>query len=356
MGGENYRRLVFNPGEPTMKKVLILVSSIVLSIGLVHAQSLGPSGFGQGQSVFAPCPLGPDDITQSFDCSIEPFTGIACNGTFTTDTHNLRRFFLTADHGIIDDYTVDEVQFGVEVDDLGAGVGNPITVNVHAIPIGAAFTFANMGAPLDSVVVELDGNTDFTIVTAVMNGTAVIDPATDDLVVDYVSFDHNDALSGGNFFPGANMLGETQETYLAADDCGIPEPVTLADLGFPGTAYVVIVNGTEGGGGPEFTLLPVDPGQALTANTWTTLDGTPDRRHIFFFGESAGTTPVGLAVCAGTDMDIDAALTFASPVADGAGSASTTQDVGPGLAGSTFLFQALDLFTCETSNVVTETF
>ena len=80
-----------------------------------------------------------------------------------------------------------------------------------------------------------------------LNGTATIDPATHDLVVDYVSFDHNEAGTGGQFFPGANSAGQTGPSYVAADDCGIPDPVALADLGFPDSHNVLVVNGTEGG-------------------------------------------------------------------------------------------------------------
>ena len=107
-------------------------------------------------------------------------------------------------------------------------------------------TTRSSGSPLDSKTFEI-GPADLYVFTAPMNGTAMIDPAVDDLVVEYVSFDHNEIFSGGNFFPGANSQGESRPSYIAAADCGIFEPVTLADVGFPDSANVVVVNGTEGG-------------------------------------------------------------------------------------------------------------
>lgn len=235
-----------------MKRVFGVATLAMLACaGVAVAQNFeaAPNG---GPSRFAPCVLGTDDITQSLDCSIVTPTGIACAaGGVTTDTMYPRRYFLNADHAITGAYTVDAVQFGVEVDTAegsGACTGNPITINCYTIANGAAFTYANM-TQLDSVTVNLGGTAGGTIVTAAMNGTCVIgDPVAEDLVVEYVSCDHlNDGLGFGQFFPGANGLGETQPSYIAAPDCGIFDPIALDDIGFPDSDNVTVVEGTEEG-------------------------------------------------------------------------------------------------------------
>ena len=51
-------------------------------------------------------------------------------------------------------------------------------------------------------------------------------------------------------FIGCNDLGQSAPTYIHAADCGIFDPVDLANLGFPNAQMVMVVNAdTSGGGG-----------------------------------------------------------------------------------------------------------
>jgi hypothetical protein len=186
------------------------------------------------------CALGSGSITQSDDCSIVAFTGVACQtGNNTTDNSYLRRFFLGPDHGLTLPYTVSSVDFGVELDTPSPA--NLITVSVYKIPIGASLIFGNLTL-LGSTAFDLGGGTDGTIVNAPVTGT--VDPATDDLVVEVLSFDHLNTTGSGQFFPGANSLGQTRPSFIAAPDCGVFEPVDLADIGFPDSHNVLVVNGS----------------------------------------------------------------------------------------------------------------
>jgi len=225
-----------------MKTSVFLVALLlaVPTYAQTLSQNVGVGARELGGFFEAACSLGPGSITQSDDCSIEPFTGIACSAAdITTDTSYLRRFFLGPDHGVTLPYAVSSVDFGVEIDTPDPT--NLITVNLYEIPIGAPFLFANLTL-LASTSFDLGGGTDLTIVNAPVLGT--VDPATDDLVVEVLSFDHLEAGTSGGFFPGANSLGQTRPSYIAAPDCGISEIANLADIGFPDSHNVLVVNGS----------------------------------------------------------------------------------------------------------------
>lgn len=228
-----------------MRKVLMTAAiGLLVLTGTIHAQTLTRSGaFNTRPTLAAPCALGVGSITQSADCAVEMFAGIMCSaGGNTSDTSTIRRFFLTADDGIVSNYTVTSVDFGVEVDVPDPNNGNPLTVNIYSIPIGAAFLFGNMTLE-GTTTIDLDGSNTLSIVNAIVGGT--IDPSTDDLVVELLSFDHLNSGGFGQFFPGANSLGQTQPSYIAAADCSIFEPTNLADVGFPDSHNVMVVNGFE---------------------------------------------------------------------------------------------------------------
>ncbi len=232
-----------------MKRVFLMTLAVAVACsGMAFAQNFGTSGSGSAPVNFAPCVLGPDDITQSVDCTIAPFTGISCSaGGIDAGNQYLRRFFLTADHAIASNYTVDAVQFGVEVADPGGSTcaGVPMTFNTYSIAIGAPFLYANMNL-LDSTTIDGTGSAG-TIVTAAVGGT--VNPATDDLVVEVVTCDSSGTGDFASFFPGANGLGEVQPSYIASDSCSIFDPIALDDIGFPANDNVFVVEGSEDGAG-----------------------------------------------------------------------------------------------------------
>lgn len=48
---------------------------------------------------------------------------------------------------------------------------------------------------------------------------------------------------GNSFFIGSNNLGESSPSYLSAGGCGITEPMTCSDIGFPGMQIVMNLYG-----------------------------------------------------------------------------------------------------------------
>ncbi len=232
-----------------MKKAILMTLAVaVLCAGAVAAQNLGPSGQ-HGPRNFAPCVLGPDDITQSVDCDITFGSGVSCNaGGIDAGNQYLRRFLLNSDHAIASSYTVDAVQFGVESEAAGGGAcaGVPVTVNTYSIGNGDALTYANMNL-LDTVDLDASG-TSGTIVTAAVGGS-IGDPVNQDLVVEVVTCDSSNTGDFGSYFPGANGLGQTGASYVASDSCALTEPTDIAGIGFPDSHWVMVVEGTEDGGG-----------------------------------------------------------------------------------------------------------
>jgi hypothetical protein len=105
----------------------------------------------------------------------------------------------------------------------------------------------------------------------------------------------------------------------------------------------------------EFTLLATDPGVAGQVNDFNTINGTPSRGVIVYFGRQAGSTPLTVGQCS-TTIDLASARALGFDQANGSGEATVSFNIPGAVANRTFLFQALDLFECETSNVVTTTF
>ena len=96
-------------------------------------------------------PYVPDlpNITQSVDPNTVAAGSVACTaGGISSDNHFLRRFFLNADHGIVLQYNVTSVDFGIESVNVYVGTTASIDVSVYSIANGAGFTYAAMGAPL----------------------------------------------------------------------------------------------------------------------------------------------------------------------------------------------------------------
>jgi hypothetical protein len=92
--------------------------------------------------------------------------------------------------------------------------------------------------PLGSHTTELTFQS-LTLITVPLAGTA---PAGSTLVVEIAAPD----LSGqAAFFPGSNAAGRTPPSYVAAPDCGAPEPVTYDSIGAPDVHLVMTVTGRE---------------------------------------------------------------------------------------------------------------
>jgi hypothetical protein len=76
------------------------------------------------------------------------------------------------------------------------------------------------------------------------------------------------------FFIGSNPDPETRTSYISAEDCGTPDPVPVADIGFPDMHYVFNVHGTCPTGSPTPTP-SVTPSPTPTVTPSVTPSATP---------------------------------------------------------------------------------
>ena len=184
----------------------------------------------------------PVTITQSTSQSFT--TGLGCNdGVSVYDTSLFRAFDLAADHGIVNDFIVTDVEFGVFFFN-GAGP-KTVTVNVYSTPDpfpGGALTLQGSS---NRVVTSADN---LTLLSQPVN--AII-PAGELLIYElFVG-----GPDGANYvgFLG-NTAGQTAPTYWRSSPCGAP---SIVDFG--GTfAAVMNVVGEEAIGNPPIIECPSD--------------------------------------------------------------------------------------------------
>ncbi|MCJ7696047.1 MAG: hypothetical protein MUO40_11585 [Anaerolineaceae bacterium] len=185
-------------------------------------------------------------ITHSVSQSIVSGNSIACNNSINTfETHYLRTFTLQ-DFGILDDFNVTQVEFGIETLNIPAD----ITVNLYTLD--GTFIYTNL-TQIGTTTVDLDPQA-LTVVSVPISGTA---PAGSTLVVEVVSLD----LTGefGAFFIGSNAEGQTAPSYVVATVCGISEPTATASVGYPNVHIVMNVTGETQGAFKVFLPLVIKP-------------------------------------------------------------------------------------------------
>lgn len=226
-----------------LKKTSIFALAVLLC-GTVQAAEFGPNPAG-GSGVAVKDiihPLAPQQITQSTDPNtIEELAGISCGaGGVTTDTSWFRLFNLDDDHALTGTFTTEDVDWGVETV-TGA---QDVTLNVWCLDEGLPF--------LDQfLTLQGTGTQPVSDTTLEFYNTAVVgacDADTQDMAVEIYSFDCLETGLCVSLYPGCNGLGQSAPSYIAADDCGILDPVDLAGIGFPDSHLVMVVNGDGTGG------------------------------------------------------------------------------------------------------------
>ena len=162
---------------------------------------------------------------------------------FTAENRYFRSFNL-ASFGVTMPLTVTNVQFGIE------NATHPDTTQKVKVII---WRDTNGGAPNNANLVKV-GEMEYDVADQVQTkfdaamSIGTLDPA-DTLVVEVMTPDYNVAplpATSAVFFIGSNPLGETGPSYLASTDCGIAEPNTTAQIGFPNMHIVMVVTGEQG--------------------------------------------------------------------------------------------------------------
>jgi hypothetical protein len=236
-----------------MKKLFLVVLLILFGFATVQAATFTTNPFppDKPQEPTRGVP-GPNTITQSLDtATVTNGNSVSCNaGSLHTDNSYIRRFDLDGDHNIQRSFDINNVTIGVEVASSAGAAGQPLVVNLYTIAAGDALLFANL-TPIGQAVFPAFADTSLAIVDLPVTGT-VNDPASQDLVVEI--FLPNGQSAGHSFFIGSNANGEIAPTYLAAADCGAPEPATTASIGFPNMHLLMLVDGVESAAAPIPTM------------------------------------------------------------------------------------------------------
>ncbi|MBL9149871.1 MAG: hypothetical protein JNM94_14365 [Phycisphaerae bacterium] len=225
------------------------VSSICLPAGTYRAIALQPVFDGNpcGSGIFneyvatltgtpAPCPSagdectnpGPDDVTQNNSVAIDG-GGVACGAGGITTPNSYARSFTNLSGEIRC------VSFG------WSNSGAPIAATL------GIYKDTNGGAPTDvGVDLELLAERDFVLfpeaggeVIAHFDPPVCLEGITNPIVV---VLDIADSETGFAVY-GGNAAGQSADFYIKASACAINQFVTMASIGFPGEAWVVVVNG-----------------------------------------------------------------------------------------------------------------
>lgn len=198
-----------------MKKITLLAFAMILSVA-AQAQIL---------------------LTQSVDPVNVTDGGVACwdsaGGTYSNNS--FFRAYDLADFGVSGSFAISEVQFGQGT----ADDGKVVTLNIYTAT----------STDLTSATLTIVGSTNYTcssaddasLVTVELNATI---PAGS-IVVFEVNAPDSGANTGETYFPGFNVAGENDDSYLQAIDCGLDTPNTTSSIGFPDNQYVMNVLGDE---------------------------------------------------------------------------------------------------------------
>ncbi len=237
-----------NPDQPFQVNVddgqtfVVVVSEVTPDAGCPgYTLTISPETICGGGGTPTPTPTAspggscPPTITESTSQTIVSGNSVACNnGIGTTENHYWRAFNMSTFTGG-QEYDVVSVSFGIELAQSGTGTGQPLTVNLyanHGAPFPGGDWQSNMIATSGSINIPDQMLTIFT-----QPISATVSTGTLELVMEVMT---PDGTAVGNlFFVGSNADPETGLSYLSAAACGINDPTSTGDLGFPEHAHCV---------------------------------------------------------------------------------------------------------------------
>ncbi|MEM9378503.1 MAG: hypothetical protein AAGB93_01045 [Planctomycetota bacterium] len=125
---------------------------------------------------------------------------------------------------------INAVTFGIEAAQSGPN-GNgeqPANVRIYTIASGDPLLIANLTQVADEPIMIFDQVQ--ALFTAPLSSQVVIPPGFDCVVELFLP---DGVVDENIFFIGSNDLGESAPSYLSAAGCGITEPTTTTQIGFP---------------------------------------------------------------------------------------------------------------------------
>lgn len=331
------------------------------------------------------------NVVQNF---VTPNNSIAClnNGNGTHASNSYIRFYNPFTEGeTAPTLTITDIRYGVETATAGGGASTqPIFVNVFSAPTGvtafSGFTMLHQ-EQIQQTNVSNGGVFTVTLSTPVVHTN---DPNTN-LVIEL--FTPNGNTSGDSFFIGSNNLGQTQNCFLAAAACGLPNPSNLSNaplsapnmhiildicytntsLTYPGTSvtqgddfdclfdvglsgvYTVVTAGNE--------LIALNPGQSLEIafeSASGTLAGTGDyfaAGSIVTSGTILPDVAPNSSIFIGSNVIVLDGFrdVFGFPVRLPVGGSAVNFGIPPGLSGTDMIVQGFILGTAPANGIYAST-
>lgn len=178
-------------------------------------------------------------ITHSASQNIVQGTVACTNSGITAENHYLRAFNLLTEFGIVGDFNITDIQFGIENAVSGSGTGQPVTIKLHTLNGPMSFAYMTRIAKKDTIIPDMSAAYMMIPITATVGHGQV-------LIVDIHIPDGQTA--GHTFFLGSNGLGQTAPSYLASEPCLAIDPVTYASIGHGNVHLVINVFGDVSAG------------------------------------------------------------------------------------------------------------
>jgi|GEM_PF-6320906 len=172
-------------------------------------------------------------LTHSQSQEIVQFNSLACTSENGHVDNSYFRSFNLNDFGIETQFTLSEVQFGVQT---ANSTGGSQRVEVYVYLSDGPFPTGDL-VLLDSTALVFEDQV-LTIVSVPMSATV---PEGSEIVVEL--FTPEQVETEALLFIGSNPFGQTAPSYLAAIACGIPTPTDLGELGFTDMQIVMNVVG-----------------------------------------------------------------------------------------------------------------
>ncbi|MDX5585523.1 MAG: T9SS type A sorting domain-containing protein [Aureibaculum sp.] len=172
--------------------------------------------------------------------NIVDLNSVACEQqTDIVSDNTFYRSFILSDFGIIGDYDITSVDYGIEIMSGAPVEGYPVKVSIYSTDS----TFPTGNLTLLSEVTEMITNQHLQMHSTTITATI---PSGAEFVVS-VSIESDVIADGGNgevsFQIGSNSDGEIRPSYLKAPACSLPTPVTFASMGRPDIHIVMNVKG-----------------------------------------------------------------------------------------------------------------
>ncbi len=204
-----------------------------------------------------------------------PFDGGTINCPFGANSY-LRVFDPQREFQLAEEFVVTKGIFGVNLAFDIAGQQD-VTLNIYSLKHGESLSYSNLTLLASEIIeipnIDIEDTDQYRLVEVPIQATI---PKGSIAVMEVRSSDLDGASQGGrDFGVASNMAGQTSESYIAATECGVTEPIPLSALGFP---EINLVMGLESHITPPIYFLEGrGPGAEYPIGTSTETYGVIDR-------------------------------------------------------------------------------